>query len=132
MTQKHLPPRAMGLFLLAIVAWPCLSSAVQGDVPHDKSTKGESPSFLNDLIPVLTKWRIGDGWWGAGDGSSSSLGFSRHLPPTTRHARGGRRIALADSEQSLLLLKASGAVPHEGSVRLPLRVNVMKKTTTAP
>jgi hypothetical protein len=114
-TQKHLPPRAMGLFLLAIVAWPCLSSAVQGNVPHDKSTKGESPSFLNDLIPVLTKWRIGDGWRAADRAGGPGAKSVTSQSIWSRAARGKRSAAVArqcDEENDDGPLKGSRPCNH--------------------
>jgi hypothetical protein len=123
-TQKHLPSGAIGLFFLAIVAGLSLSSQVQGNEPHDKSTKVEPPSFLNDLIPILTKVGCNAGachgsQYGKGGFKLSLLGYDPDLDHASiARELLGRRIVLSDPEQSLLLLKASGAVPHEGGVRL--------------
>jgi hypothetical protein len=82
-------------------------------------------SFTNDVVPVLTKagCNVGVCHAKAGNGQNgfqlSLLGFEpaedyEHL---TRESR-GRRLAPSAPEHSLLLLKASGKVPHGGGVRL--------------
>ena len=88
---------------------------------------GEPPvSFMNDVVPVLTKagCNVGVCHAKAGGGQNgfqlSLLGFEpledyEHLVLEGR----GRRLSLADPDQSLVLKKASGRVPHRGGVRLP-------------
>ena len=85
---------------------------------------GEPPvSFMNDVVPVLTKagCNLGVCHAKAGGGQNgfqlSLLGFEpledyEHLVLEGR----GRRLSLADPDQSLVL-KASGRVPHRGGVR---------------
>ena len=82
-------------------------------------------SFMNDVMPVLTKagCNIGVCHAKAGNGQNgfqlSLLGFEaqedfEHLVKEGR----GRRLSASTPERSLLLLKASGQMPHGGGVRL--------------
>ena len=84
-----------------------------------------SVSLVNDVIPILTKAGCNAGTCHAkaGNGQNgfqlSLLGFEpmedyQHLVVEGR----GRRLSGAAPEQSLLLLKATGQVPHGGGVRL--------------
>src|SRR5262245_31100795 len=83
-------------------------------------------SFVNDIMPVLTKagCNVGVCHAKAGGGQNgfqlSLLGFEpqddfEHLTKEDR----GRRLFPASPERSLVLKKASGQVPHGGGVRLP-------------
>jgi hypothetical protein len=83
-------------------------------------------SFVNDVVPVLTKagCNMGVCHAKAGGGQNgfqlSLLGFEpaedfEHLVLESR----GRRVSFANTDQSLLLLKASGQVAHGGGLRLP-------------
>ena len=82
-------------------------------------------SFLNDVVPVLTKAGCNSGACHAkaGQGQNgfqlSLLGFEpqedyEHLVKEAR----GRRVFAASPEQSLLLMKAANVVPHGGGLRL--------------
>src|SRR5690554_1255648 len=82
-------------------------------------------SFTHDVMPVLTKagCNVGVCHAKAGGGQKgfqlSLLGFEpledyEHLVKEGR----GRRLSLAAPEQSLLLRKASGQLPHGGGLRL--------------
>ena len=82
-------------------------------------------SFVNDVVPILTKagCNVGVCHAKAGGGQNgfqlSLLGFEiqedfEHLVKEGR----GRRLFAAVPERSLLLLKGSGQVPHGGGVRL--------------
>jgi hypothetical protein len=84
-----------------------------------------SVSFVNDVVPVLTKHGCNAGVCHAkaGNGQNgfqlSLLGFEpaedyEHLVKEAR----GRRLFPAVPENSLLLLKASGQVPHGGGRRI--------------
>ena len=87
---------------------------------------GQRPvSFVNDVVPVLTKAGCNAGVCHAkaGNGQNgfqlSLLGFEpqedyEHLVKEGR----GRRLFPASPENSLLLLKASGKRPHGGGIRL--------------
>jgi hypothetical protein len=91
-----------------------------------RAVEGEVPvSFINDVVPVLTKAGCNTGACHAkaGNGQNgfqfSLLGFEptedyEHL---VREGR-GRRLFPAVPEQSLVLLKATGQMPHAGGVRL--------------
>ena len=83
-------------------------------------------SFVNDIVPVLTKAGCNVGFCHAkaGNGQNgfrlSLLGFEpqedyEHLVKEAR----GRRLFAAAPERSLILRKASGQMPHGGGVRLP-------------
>jgi hypothetical protein len=85
-----------------------------------------SVSFVNDVVPVLTKAGCNAGACHAKAGGGqhgfqlSLLGFEpaedfEHLVLEGR----GRRVQFGNAEQSLLLLKASGQVSHGGGQRLP-------------
>ncbi len=111
----------MGCYIAAIV-----SVVVSLLAPNGYAVDHVAPvSFVNDVVPVLTKAGCNTGVCHAkaGNGQNgfqfSLLGFEpkedyEHL---VREAR-GRRLFPAVPEQSLLLLKASGQVPHGGGVRL--------------
>jgi hypothetical protein len=82
-------------------------------------------SFVNDVVPILTKAGCNGGVCHAKAGGGqngfqlSLLGFEFDDDYTSivKEAR-GRRVFPAAPEQSLLLQKASGQVPHGGGVRL--------------
>lgn len=87
----------------------------------------EPVSFVNDVIPVLTKHGCNAGACHAkaGNGQNgfqlSLLGFEpaedyEHLVKEAR----GRRLFAAAPENSLLLQKAAGLVPHGGGRRIPV------------
>ena len=84
-------------------------------------------SMVNDVMPVLTKHGCNAGTCHAKAGGGqrgfqlSLLGFEpaedyQHLVIEGR----GRRLALNAPEQSLLLLKGAGLVPHGGGAKLPV------------
>lgn len=82
-------------------------------------------SFVNDIVPVLTKSGCNTGVCHAKAGGGqngfqlSLLGFEPQddFDAVVREGR-GRRLSPAAVEQSLLLLKASGRQAHGGGVRL--------------
>jgi hypothetical protein len=91
----------------------------------DEPPRNESVSFINDVMPVFTKAGCNSGLCHAKAGGGqngfqlSLLGFEpqedyEHLVKEGR----GRRLFHAAPEQSLLLMKASGQVPHGGGIRL--------------
>lgn len=96
-------------------------SATENCATEDRS----DVSFINDVVPVLTKAGCNAGVCHAKAGGGqngfqlSLLGFEpdedyRHLVLEGR----GRRLFPLDPPRSLLLAKASGDVPHGGGVRL--------------
>ncbi|MFO0796146.1 MAG: DUF1553 domain-containing protein [Gemmataceae bacterium] len=98
-----------------VLAFACPASAADGRV-----------SFVNDVVPVLTRAGCNAGTCHAKAGGGqkgfqlSLFGFEpaedfEHLVLEGR----GRRLQFGSPENSLLLLKASGQVPHAGGPRLP-------------
>lgn len=98
-----------------------LASAV-----HAEEVAVPSVSFVNDVIPVLTKASCNTGGCHAKAGSGqngfqlSLLGFevAEDYEAIVREGR-GRRLFPTIPEESLLLKKAAGETPHGGGVRLP-------------
>nr|WP_236649856.1 DUF1549 domain-containing protein [Rhodopirellula sp. SM50] len=93
--------------------------------PCDADTPREGISFVNDVVPVLTKAGCNAGVCHAKAGGGqngfqlSLLGFEpledyQHLV----HEGRGRRLFPLDPARSLLLAKAAGEVPHGGGVRI--------------
>ena len=83
-----------------------------------------SPSFVNDIVPMLTKLSCNSGGChGKATGQNgfklSLLGFEPDFDYTAvvKEAR-GRRVFPGDPDRSLLLQKAVGHVPHGGGRRL--------------
>ena len=81
-------------------------------------------SFPNDVVPILTRFDCNSGGChGKADGQNgfrlSLLGYepAEDFEYLVKEAR-GRRIFRAAPEHSLLLLKASGELPHQGGSRL--------------
>lgn len=104
-----------------------LASAIVPGLCDDAATQGSARpvSFVNDVVPVLTKAGCNAGVCHAkaGNGQNgfqlSLLGFEpqedyEHLVKENR----GRRLFPASPENSLLLLKASAQMPHGGGLRL--------------
>jgi len=106
------------IVLLAALLWLSPNAVPAADVRMN---------FANDVVPVFTKagCNAGECHAKASMGQNgfrlSLLGFEpeedyEHLVKESR----GRRITLAAPDQSLLLLKASGTVPHGGGRKLPV------------
>lgn len=106
-----------------------MAVGILGLTTHARVLRGaERPvSFVNDVVPVLTKagCNVGVCHAKAGGGQNgfqlSLLGFEpledyEHLVKEGR----GRRLSFGNPAHSLVLLKASGQVPHGGGVRLPI------------
>src|SRR5687768_18100587 len=95
----------------------------------DVSLRAEDNStvtFEKDVQPILARFGCNAGAChgkqrGQNGFQLSLLGFDPDFDyeAITQEAR-GRRIFPASPENSLLLLKAAGQVPHGGGVRLPL------------
>lgn len=108
-----------------LVAATLVAVCWSGVAPEPARGADEPVSFLNDVMPVLTKagCNIGVCHAKAGGGQNgfqlSLLGFEpfedfEHL--TTEHR--GRRLFPGSPERSLILRKGSGMVPHGGGARL--------------
>ncbi|MES2792753.1 MAG: DUF1549 and DUF1553 domain-containing protein [Planctomycetota bacterium] len=108
----------------------CLALSVAGTlflaaVPQSVDAAERPINFVNDVMPVLTKagCNMGVCHAKAGNGQNgfqlSLLGFEpredfEHLVKEAR----GRRLFASTPERSLLLMKATGQMPHGGGVRL--------------
>ncbi|MDA1163057.1 MAG: DUF1553 domain-containing protein [Planctomycetota bacterium] len=86
--------------------------------------KQQAVDFQNDIIPILTAGGCNSGpCHGKARGQNgfqlSLLGFDANFDyeSLAKEAR-GRRVFLPSPEESLLLLKPSGRVPHGGGIRL--------------
>src|SRR5215831_15483275 len=110
--RRSLTVPVVGVFLAAL---PLLASASERRV-----------SFVNDVVPILTKAGCNAGVCHAKAGGGqngfqlSLLGFEpgEDFENIVLGGR-GRRLFFGNPDQSLLLLKASGKVPHGGGLRLP-------------
>ncbi len=101
----------------------CFRSTVSCASELERATK-PSPKFELDIQPILTARGCNAGpCHGKSRGQNgfalSLLGFDSNfdydaIVKSTR----GRRLSMASSEASLLLLKATGTVPHGGGVRI--------------
>lgn len=102
-----------GLLLLVLPA----SVSAQAVVPPPGDT---SPSFLHDVVPLLTRLGCNQGaCHGKGEGQNgfrlSLRGYAPEMdyPSITREVL-GRRVNWSVPEASLLVQKPLGVVPHEG------------------
>ena len=90
-------------------------------IPHSSFSAAERPlNFTNDIVPIFTKAGCNSGGCHGKSGGQngfklSLLGFepAEDYEHIVREAR-GRRVFPAAPENSLLLLKATGASPHGG------------------
>ncbi len=113
--------------IVFVLMWCFASTAFPKEVwAADVKISDGKISFVNDIVPVLTKAGCNAGACHAKAGGGqngfqlSLLGFEsaedfEHLVMEGR----GRRISLTNPSQSLLLLKASGEIAHGGGKRLP-------------
>ena len=113
--------------IVFVLMWCFASTAFPKEVwAADGKISDGKISFVNDIVPVLTKAGCNAGACHAKAGGGqngfqlSLLGFEsaedfEHLVMEGR----GRRISLTNPSQSLLLLKASGEIAHGGGKRLP-------------
>ena len=111
-----LPPRFLGL--LAALLGAIVPECAAGEQPRPIH-------FENDVVPILSRYSCNaSGCHGKAEGQNgfklSVFGFdpSADYRALTGEGR-GRRVFPASPEQSLVLLKASGGVPHGGGVRIP-------------
>lgn len=111
---------------VSIYWWCTLSVFGVSSLARPVHAAERTVSFVNDVVPVLTKagCNAGSCHAKAGGGQNgfqlSLLGFEpgedyEHVVLEGR----GRRLSFGDADQSLLLLKASGQVSHRGGTRLP-------------
>ncbi len=113
--------------LLAVlcVSASVLTNAQDAGAPTSSIRTGEAQavSFLNEVMPLLTKAGCSSGGChskpeGQNNFKLSVFGYDPQLDfnEIVYDAR-GRRVFFAAPEESLLLLKATGSVPHEGGAR---------------
>lgn len=108
---------------LAMLAWTALACGASAQ--HDSAHGAQQPVYFNtDVMPVLTKLGCNSGGChGKAGGQNgfmlSLLGFEpdQDFDALVAEAR-GRRLLFAAPAQSLLLLKATGALAHGGGKRL--------------
>src|SRR6478609_10845231 len=83
-------------------------------------TAAETPSFLNDVVPILTRQGCNQGaCHGKGAGQNGFRLSLRGYDPESDYRWitrefNGRRIEAASPEMSLFLRKPTGDAPHEG------------------
>lgn len=84
------------------------------------AARAETPSFVNDVVPVLTRFGCNQGaCHGKGAGQNGFRLSLRGYAPEQDHASltrefAARRLSFADPESSTLLRKIAGQAPHEG------------------
>jgi hypothetical protein len=89
-------------------------------VPSAVRAAEKPPSFLNEVVPLLTKAGCNQGaCHGKGAGQNGFRLSLRGYAPEQDHLSitrefDGRRLLPSKPEESLLLLKATGQAPHEG------------------
>ncbi|MCH7686087.1 MAG: DUF1553 domain-containing protein [Planctomycetes bacterium] len=129
-TQRSRASRCAGVSRIAVALMMFVTLSVKSatlaaeTVPDAKVTPNPTPvRFLNDVVPILTKHRCNSG--GCHGKSTGQNGFKLSLlgfEPKWDYAAlvnesRGRRIFPGDPGRSLLLLKATGRVPHGGGKR---------------
>jgi hypothetical protein len=105
--------------ILALAVWQAFALC-----PPGAARAEEPPDFARDVVPILTKAGCNAGachgsLQGRGGFRLSLLGFdpAADYETITLDLR-GRRVQPSSPENSLVLRKASGAMPHGGGVRL--------------
>ncbi|MFM7074083.1 MAG: DUF1549 domain-containing protein, partial [Planctomycetota bacterium] len=117
---------ALTLALLASIGDSLAAEPASGTVdPPVEKNASRLLSFTHDVMPVITKagCNVGVCHAKAGGGQRgfqlSVLGFEPRDDYESLVKQGrGRRVSLAAPENSLLVLKATGQVPHGGGVRI--------------
>lgn len=109
---------------IALVAFSFASVAADELVSLANEPIKDSLSFTNDVLPVLSKLGCNSGsCHGRAIGQNgfklSLFGFDPAFDYAALVHEGlGRRVSPAAPEDSLILLKATGAMPHGGGVRM--------------
>jgi hypothetical protein len=115
-------PRCGTAFLLLIVS---VLPAAAAPVALPNGAALQDVSFERHVAPLLGRYGCSAGachgsFQGKGGLRMSLFGYSPALDYTALTRDGlGRRVNVADPEQSLLLLKPTARVPHEGGPRFP-------------
>ncbi|MDA1165945.1 MAG: DUF1553 domain-containing protein [Planctomycetota bacterium] len=109
---------------LAVILSAGVSASVANGAPE--SSTESSPSFLVDVVPILTRYGCnGGGCHGKATGQNgfrlSLLGFEPDFDHVALLREGrGRRVFPGSPDSSLLLSKAAGQVPHGGGTRIQI------------
>ncbi len=113
---------AITAFTYMLASPPCWGNT-DSEIQHDNEIKEEAPLFLKDIAPILDKMGCSAGLCHGKFGGQGGLNLSlltlnpeSDYEPIVHHNR-GRRINLLEPEQSLLYLKPTGQIPHEGGLR---------------
>jgi hypothetical protein len=116
----YVQPRADGHAIIQ-VSWREFQAEVDLEISGSRSRR--PVSYRNDIVPLLSKAGCNQG---ACHGNASGKGGFRlslrgedptfDLRSLTREAL-GRRVDLAAAERSLIVLKPTGQIPHEGGQR---------------
>lgn len=117
---------ALGCCLAVSADEPVSTSAgKRNTVPSPAAAVAHPISFRNDVVPILTRYGCNSGACHAkaGEGQNgfhlSMLGFEPNEDYENLVKQGrGRRIFPAAPEKSLVVLKATGQIPHGGGVRI--------------
>ncbi len=122
-------------FLSALQAVCILAGAVSGlaQEPQKDPAPSAQISFLNEIMPLLAKAGCSAGGChakpeGQNNFKLSVFGYDPQLDfNEIVHDAHGRRLFFAAPEESLLLQKATGSVPHEGGSRFAKDSEVYRK-----
>lgn len=104
-------PRSLLLSAFCTIGFLCSSPVVAAE---------ETPSFLNDIIPILTRQGCNQGsCHGKGSGQNGFRLSLRGYAPESDYRNitrefSGRRIVTSVPEESLIIRKPTGLAPHEG------------------
>jgi hypothetical protein len=121
---------ALPFALNLLLAVPHATLAAEENIPPSQTTPTtpataqRTVSFLNEVMPILAKAGCSSGGCHAKPEGQNNFKLSvfGHDPKSDYHEIvsdvRGRRLFFAAPEQSLLLLKATAAIPHEGGQRL--------------
>ncbi len=112
--------------LWIFIVWSCFHGSVGLSVEPDRN-RVTLPKFELDIQPILTARGCNSGsCHGKSRGQNgfalSLLGFDANFDyeAIVKSSR-GRRLSMASVDTSLLLLKATGSIPHGGGVRIEQR-----------
>ena len=113
---------AMTAFTYLLSSPMCWGNA-DNEIKPDGQTEESTPLFLKNIAPILDKQGCSAGLCHGKFGGQGGLNLSlltlnpeSDYEPIVHHNR-GRRINLLEPEQSLLYLKPTGQIPHEGGMR---------------
>jgi hypothetical protein len=123
--NSFLLPKRLPLIGAICGVFAVLAAEIKGAAEAPQSAQ-KPVSFLNEVMPILAKAGCNSGGChakpeGQNNFKLSVFGYDPNADynEVVSDVR-GRRLFFAAPEQSLLLLKASGRIPHEGGERLPV------------